>query len=163
MMPFQNVARRSYSSGELPDVERQEIQDAESFLVLAKGVDSAFVTVGSPDTNFDRNEVALGLSEIRALYERLSAEEKRRCAGDLLLRLLDSRGQPIGNEDIRRANESFVYSIGLDDLKSVTHRGHVWVMAERKQKARIVDAVLKAGYANCVIGDTALAQTLLRI
>ena len=91
----------------------------------------------------------------------MSPQAAARCAGDVLLRLLDSDGQRVGSVADQEANDAFVYSIELDDLRKIAQRGQVWVLAARQEKAGIVAGMLRAGLANCLVIEDTTARALL--
>lgn len=163
IMPFINIERRSQeymdrASGN----ERAELEHANYVKRAASQVHLAFLSVGSPDYDYFVLERGYFFPEFSRIFHRLSAQDKAACKGDLLLRLLDENGKRIGTPEDQKHNDGLVYSIELDDLKSmVQSRKQVWVLASRLQKAGIVQAVLASGLVNCLAIDNRIADKLL--
>lgn len=162
-MPFVNLHRRSpeyhrAASGE----EREELDYASTDRRTAAYVQAAFLAVGSPDFDYRTAGIEAVNPEMMRFYDQLNSEMKGRCQGDLLLRLLDSAGEPVGSTEERQANEALVYSIDLEDLaQMVKTKKQVWILSEVHQKAGIIRAVLKRGLANCLVIENRIADALL--
>jgi DNA-binding transcriptional regulator LsrR (DeoR family)/DNA-binding XRE family transcriptional regulator len=164
LMPYLNRVRRNppYASS-APDDERQEIERAQKVRNAAAYVDMAFVTVGTQEVDYQRLESHMTMPEFQDLLGQMSPKDHGRCVGDVLLRPLDENGRRIGNQNIHEANDAFVYSIELDELRRIAQRGQVWVLAARHEKAKILAALLRAGLANCLVIDNTTAKALLQV
>ncbi|MBN1315206.1 MAG: helix-turn-helix domain-containing protein [Anaerolineales bacterium] len=163
LMPFINLERRSQEYLEhATGHERAELEHANYVKRAASQVHLAFLSVGSPDYDYFIMERGYFYPEFSRVYHRLSASDKESCVGDLLLRLLDKHGNRIGSPEDQQLNDGLVYSIDLDDLRSmVQSRKQVWVLASRLQKSRIIQSLLATGLANCTVIDNRIADELL--
>ena len=164
LMPYLNPMRRTNehfqaSSG----VEREELEHARFVKRMAAMVEVAFVTVGTPKADHLDRQAQKAIPEMgQVLNDQLAPEEMSSCVGDVLLRLLDKDGNRVGSERAQAANDEFVYSIELDDLRGICKREMVWVLAASPEKAPVIRALIASGMANCLVIDNTIAEALLR-
>ncbi len=162
-MPFINADRRSpeyYRSAS--SEEKADLDYAQAMQRTAAYAQAAFLAVGTPQIDYALSATESVNPELTRLFNRLSPADQLHCTGDVLLRLLDEQGIPLGTEEERRLNEALVYAISLEDLRRMVGRSQqVWVLAENRLKARIVRALLHAGLVNCLVIDDLLAADLL--
>ncbi|AQW21644.1 RNA polymerase subunit sigma-70 [Lentilactobacillus curieae] len=117
-----------------------------SILELGKRANIALFTVGTV-----RSEALI--FQLGYFNDREIKQLQNAAVGDIVSRFIDEDGQVVNSEI-----DSRTVGITLDDLKN---KEHAILVAYGNQKAAGVNAVLKAGYANCVIVDQTLAQLLL--
>lgn len=122
----------------------------------------AYLSVGTPEVNFGSVPANLSLPEMGIILDSMSEAEREQCVGDVLLYLIDANEQRVGSSEVRAANDTFVYSVGLDGLRKIAARGIVWILAARVEKAPVIKACLSAGLANGLVVDKTIAQELLR-
>jgi transcriptional regulator with XRE-family HTH domain len=176
LMPFLHHNRRinaddpTHTLHKLDVSERQEIERIYEILDRARNVNAALITVGAAKTNFDDRISLKGTSRITLAYKSLSPREKQICCGDVLLRLIDENGQGVGhdsfierNTSVFEYNDQVVFSITHEDLRRISTKGHVWILAERPEKAQVIHAALISGLANSAIIDKTIAQILLAL
>lgn len=73
--------------------------------------------------------------------------------GDICSRFIDEQGHIVNDKINQR-------TIGID-LDDLAQKDHTILLAAGNHKVAGVDAVLKAGYANCAVLDQSLAQLLV--
>jgi DNA-binding transcriptional regulator LsrR (DeoR family)/predicted XRE-type DNA-binding protein len=141
------------------DPEREEIRFAETSLHGARQVQTAFLSVGSPDFEFRQLDITLRTPALRDVYDSLPKAERDACVGDILLRAVDGDGNILGDAEVY---DRFVYSVSHDDLRQVVARGGmVWILAERPRKAAVVRAALESRLANAVVIDKSIAEQIV--
>jgi transcriptional regulator with XRE-family HTH domain len=162
-MPFINQDRRSldYYRASQGD-EKAELDYANSTRRTATYSQAVFLSVGSPEYDYASPGTERVNPDLVKVYNRLTEEDRSRCKGDLMLRLLDENGQRAGLLVDQQLNDAFVYSIELDRLKQmVKSKKQVWILSEVQQKAAILRAVLSAEFANCLVIEDRVADELL--
>ncbi|MBN1315202.1 MAG: helix-turn-helix domain-containing protein [Anaerolineales bacterium] len=162
VMPFINIERRSDEYFAKSDGhERSELEQARFVKRTASQVNTVFLSVGSPDSDYAFMETGFSFPEFTKAFHGMSDPDKKSCVGDVFLRFLDKDGNRIGSRDDQLKNDAIVYSIELEDLKNmVQSRKLVWVLAARRQKAKIIRALLVSGLANSIVIDNTLADQL---
>jgi len=135
--------------------EREDLEHARSVLWRAQNVDAAFMGVGAL-MNLTPEAVPL----FKAL-QQLSADERQRVKGDILLRLVDEDGERVGTAEDQAYNDTFVYSIDFDDLRSLAAKSIIWVVAGEVQKASVIRGALKAQLVNSLVIEPTVADELL--
>lgn len=146
------------SDSSLPMTEREQIRLAKLTLHRARQVDTAYISVGSYDVSAKRVGSPLRTPALLTIYDSLTDVSRKSVTGDILLRLVDHEGNILGDTN---TYDSFVYSVSLDDLRSIVARGGlVWILAERPEKAPVVRAALDSGIANAVVLDKVIAEQL---
>ncbi|MEJ5312211.1 MAG: sugar-binding domain-containing protein [Anaerolineae bacterium] len=158
-LPFVNLDRREMRPNRAE--ERWELNYARDILSRARKVDVAFVTVGTREVDYLREQALLGLVSLATIFEEMSEQEQENCVGDVLLRLLDRDGKEIGGERIKEDIRKLVYSIELDDLRQIAQRGEVFVLCERAEKSNVIAALVNRGLVNALVIDSATADRLL--
>lgn len=162
VMPFINIERRSDEYYERSTgYERSELEQARYIKRTASQVNTVFLSVGSPDSDYAFMERGFSFPEFTKAFHGLSDPDKKSCVGDIFLRFLDKDGNRVGSRDDQLQNDAIVYSVELEDLKEmVRSRKLVWVLAARRQKAKIIRALLVSGMANSVVIDDTIADEL---
>lgn len=159
-LPFIHAKWRSPTQRrQATEPERDEIRFVELMLEGARQVETAFISVGSPDYEFRQVDATLRIPALRDVYENLPSDEQAICVGDVLLRAVDGAGQMLGEAE---AYDRFVYSVSHDDLRQIVSRGGmVWILAERPSKAAVVRAALEARMANALVIDRLIAEQIV--
>lgn len=150
--------------GERDDtVDAQEyVKEAREVLRTAKSANLAIISLGTSYYNYEKTPSKFGEHALLKLYAQLSEQQRKDCIGDILLTLVDKNCQPLGEPDIRKANQRLTYSIGIEGLKNIVRRqGRVWVLAARPKKANILYAAVKNEVVNCLVIDKATAQAII--
>jgi DNA-binding transcriptional regulator LsrR (DeoR family)/DNA-binding XRE family transcriptional regulator len=146
-------------------VERTILEQARSVMERAETVSDALISVASSDFGFRSTDGSdMGRPFLKDLVDRMPRDRWERCAGDVLLHLIDDEGKQIGDEsdELQRANDDMVYSISLDTLRQIGQQGGtIWVLAARKSKARAVRGAIIADLANCLVIESNVADVLL--
>lgn len=158
-LPFVNFDRRERRRGSAED--RWELNYARDILSRARNVDMAFVTVGTREIDYLRDQALPGLVSLATIFEEMSEEDRKNCVGDVLLRLLDKNGEEISEEQVKKDVRKLVYSIELDDLGQIARRGEVFVLCERAEKSDVVAALVNKGLVNALVIDNIIADKLL--
>ena len=158
-----------YREGHLLDglsqYSRQFIFNARNVLERARTVSAAFISVGTPEYQYQTTDAHLGLPELWPAVMDLNQEYQEQCVGDVLLSLVNEIGERVGEHKDHTANDAVVYSVGLDSLRHIAEVGAVWVLAARsgKGKARVIKAALKGCYINSIVVDATIAKELLEV
>ena len=161
-LPFVNLERRgdeyfARSSGS----ERAELEHARFVLRIATQVNTAFLSVCSPESDYGFFETGFAFPEFTKAFYGLSSADRSACVGDILLKFINRDGNRIGSKEDQLHNESIVYSINLDDLRDmVSSKKLVWLLAASRKKAQIAKALLVSGMANCLVIDSDTADAL---
>ncbi|MBW2410394.1 MAG: helix-turn-helix domain-containing protein [Deltaproteobacteria bacterium] len=164
-MPFINIERRGIeyykkAKGE----EKIELDYANQIKRTAAYVQTGFIAVGDPQTDYQMAEIEAVNPKLSKLFHNLSEQDKNRCKGDLLLRFLDENGNAVGSDDEQYENEAMVFSIELDDLRRmVKNQQNVWILSNKSKKAQIINAVLISKFANCLVIENQTADQLLSL
>lgn len=133
---------------------------------ISRNLDCVITTPGEPSFNPKHLDFAVGLGTMKLsdLLRQTSPEERQRCAGVVLLYLVDDHGQRWGSEKLQRINDMSFTSIQLDDLRNLVSQGKpIWFLMDKPQKARSIHASLSSGMGNCLITDAASADALLKL
>lgn len=85
--------------------------------------------------------------------EEEKQELQQTAVGDICSRFIDEQGHIVNDKINQR-------TIGID-LDDLAQKDHTILLAAGNHKVAGVDAVLKAGYANCAVLDQSLAQLLV--
>lgn len=161
-MPFVNIERRSdeYFAGSSGS-ERAELEHSRFVRRTASQVNMAFLSVGSPESDYGFFETGFAFPEFTKAFHGMSEDDRRSCVGDILLTFVDKDGNRIGSKEDQLQNDSIVHSIKLDDLKEmVRSRKLVWLLAASTKKAGIIRALLVSGMANSLVIDSDTANEL---
>ena len=133
-----------------PSVESREIllthSGVNEVIERARKSDIAIVSCGdlTPGTK---------LTTIGNVRERLPELKKIGAIGEILGTFLDANGVPVNHT----LNQS-VIAMSPQDLKSIPTS---ILISGGTYKAKIIQAILKAGYVNCLVTDEAVAQRLI--
>jgi DNA-binding transcriptional regulator LsrR (DeoR family)/DNA-binding XRE family transcriptional regulator len=161
-MPFVNIERRSdeyfaRSSGS----ERAELEHARFVQRAASQVNTAFLSVGSPQSDYGFFETGFAFAEFTKAFHGLADADRRSCVGDIMLTFVDKGGNRIGSKEDQLHNDSIVYSIKLEDLKEMVRSSKlVWLLGASPKKAEIIKALLVSGMANSLVIDSDTADAL---
>ena len=145
-------------------LEHAFLNSAYRVCEAAKKADCIVTSAGATSFNPDKFDfgVGLGMMKLHDLLKRSSYDEQKRCAGVVLLYLIDDTGNRWGDSVTQAANDALFYSIQLSDLQELTIRGRtVWMLINQRDKARATHAALKAGMGNCLIADSQSADALI--
>ncbi len=166
MLPFL-VYKNRYMAREEKSVankdENEILTHAHWVLEQSRNVNTAFISVGHDEFGFRETDSFEGHQEIKAILEQMPKKTKDRYVGTILLRFVDEVGEEIGSKADKEALDRQMYSIELDELKNISARGLVWILAANPKKATIIKAALTAKRANGLIIDSAVAVNLLKL
>jgi DNA-binding transcriptional regulator LsrR (DeoR family) len=143
--------------------ERSVLERSQWVLRFAQKVNVAFVSVGTPEYDYQTTDAHLGLPDLADILHTMPEEQRQACVGDILLRLVDGDGHRLGSEADQVANEAMVYSIGLDDLRRIATYGTVWALSARSSKAAVLRAALLSNTINSLVIDASVAKEMLRL
>jgi DNA-binding transcriptional regulator LsrR (DeoR family) len=163
-LPYISPRKRTYeylksASGD----EAMLIREASMVVEKAKDATQAYISVGSPEFNYQNSPFHLGMDELQVIIDDDNEEKKVECVGDVLLTLIDENGNRYGSIKKQAENDELVYTIGLPTLQRIADKGSVWILANRFGKAKTIHGCLHAGYANCLVIDSITANHLLNL
>ncbi|MBN1313288.1 MAG: helix-turn-helix domain-containing protein [Anaerolineae bacterium] len=156
-MPFVDINRRQSSyRAEAKGYERIELLNAIDVLGYARDVEVVFMSVGCKDNYRTGSQHPL-----TGVLREMTVEHQNRVVGDILLRLIDENGEPVGTKEDQVRNDAIVHSINLEELRAIAKRGDVWILAGQSSKAACIRAALEAELANSLVIDSSVADALL--
>lgn len=136
-----------------PSIESREIllthSGVNEVMARARKSNLAIVSCGdlTPGTKMT------SLSSIGSVRDRLPELKKMGAIGEILGTFLDAEGRPV-----KHMLNQCVIALPPEDLKSIPHS---ILISGGSYKANIIQAILNAGYVNCLVTDEAVAQQLV--
>ncbi|MBK8138000.1 MAG: hypothetical protein IPK52_19655 [Chloroflexi bacterium] len=163
-LPFINLDRRT--AGYVNNggaVEKKELSLVNSRRLRAANVDVAVLSVNKYDYAEARYNPRN--MDMLKLLDQMEQIHRSQIVGELLLRLLESHGNRVGTQEDQNLSDAMVYSIDLEDLQRLASADdkQVWLINGNPAVAKLVHAVIKGEYVNCLVTTSQLAEELLRL